>query len=45
MLLFPKMNGIRIRYTDDGLVSVGLSVADVSMKCDDFLARITDHKE
>lgn len=45
MLLFTKMNGIRIRCMDDGLVSVDPSVADGSTKCDEFLVWIIDHKE
>ncbi|MBQ5522076.1 MAG: type II toxin-antitoxin system death-on-curing family toxin [Oscillospiraceae bacterium] len=45
MLSFLEMNGIRIQCTDDELVSVGLSVADGSMKYEELLAWIIDHKE
>ena len=45
MLSFLEINGIRIQCTDDELVSVGLSVADGSMKYDELLAWIIDHKE
>ena len=45
MLSFLEINGIRIQCTDDELVSVGLSVADGSMKYEELLAWIIDHKE
>ena len=45
MLSFLEMNGIRIQCTDNELVSVGLSVADGSMKYEELLAWIIDHKE
>lgn len=45
MLSFLEMNGIRIQCTDDELVSVGLSVAEGSMKYDELLTWIIDHKE
>ncbi len=45
MLSFLEMNGIRIRCTDDELVTVGLSVADGKMKYEDLLRWVVDHRE
>lgn len=45
MLTFLAVNGIRLCYTDEDLVHVGLSVADGSMSCQDLLAWIIAHKE
>ena len=44
MLVFLEMNGIRIQCTDDELVHIGLSVADGSMKYDELLQWVRDHK-
>ena len=44
MLAFLEMNGIRIQCTDDELVHIGLSVADGSMKYDELLQWVRDHK-
>ena len=44
MLAFLEMNGIRIRCTDEELVHVGLSVADGSMKYEELLRWVRDHK-
>ena len=44
MLTFLEMNGIRIQCTDDELVHIGLSVADGSMKYDELLQWVRDHK-
>ena len=45
MLSFLEMNGIRIRYTDEELVNIGLSVADGSMDYESLLNWVNDHKE
>ena len=45
MLSFLEMNGIRIRYTDEELVNIGLSVADGSMNYESLLNWVNDHKE
>lgn len=45
MLSFLEMNGIRIRCTDEGLVRIGLSVADGSMGYDELLRWVIAHKE
>ena len=44
MLAFLELNGIRIQCTDDELVHIGLSVADGSMKYDELLQWVRDHK-
>ena len=44
MLPFLEINGIRIKCTDDELVVVGLSVADGSMKYEELLQWVIEHK-
>lgn len=44
MLSFLEMNGIKISCTDDEIVTVGLSVADGSMKYEQLLQWVLDHK-
>ncbi|MBR6452079.1 MAG: type II toxin-antitoxin system death-on-curing family toxin [Lachnospiraceae bacterium] len=44
MLTFLEMNGIRIKCTDTELVHVGSSVADGSMKYEDLVRWVQDHK-
>ncbi len=44
MLSFLEMNGIRILCSDDELIHVGLSVADGSMKYEELLQWILDHR-
>lgn len=44
MLSFLEMNGIRISCTDDEIVTLGLSVADGSMKYDGLLQWVLDHR-
>ena len=44
MLSFLEMNGIRIACTDDELVHVGLSVADGSMRYEELLQWVLDHR-
>lgn len=44
MLTFLEMNGIRMEYTTEELVHVGLSVADGSMKYEPLLKWVHDHE-
>ena len=44
MLSFLEMNGIRISCTDDELVHIGLSVADGSMKYEELLRWVLEHR-
>ena len=44
MLSFLEMNGIHVSYNNDELVKLGLSVADGTMKYEDLLQWINDHK-
>ncbi|MBO4267297.1 MAG: type II toxin-antitoxin system death-on-curing family toxin [Lachnospiraceae bacterium] len=44
MASFLEMNGIKLLYEDDELINVGLSVADGTMKYEDLLQWINDHK-
>ncbi|MDY6367336.1 MAG: type II toxin-antitoxin system death-on-curing family toxin [Clostridia bacterium] len=45
MLSFLELNGIKLHFTDEELISVGLSLADGSMKYDGLLSWINAHKE
>ena len=45
MLSFLEINGIRIICTDEEIVKIGLSVADGSMKYEELLQWVLDHKE
>ena len=45
MLSFLEMNGIKIRCSDDELVHIGLSVADGSMRYNELLQWVLDHKD
>lgn len=45
MLTFLEINGIRMRYTDDEMIKVGLSVADGTMDYEALLKWVLDHKE
>ncbi|MXI87005.1 type II toxin-antitoxin system death-on-curing family toxin [Sphaerochaeta halotolerans] len=42
--VFLELNGIRLDYTDDDLVQLGLSVADGSWEIPDILAWIVRHQ-
>ena len=42
--VFLEVNGIKLEYTDDDLVQLGLSVADGSWKKPDILAWIVRHQ-
>ena len=44
MLSFLEMNGIRLQCTDDELVDIGLSVASGTMKYEELLQWVLDHK-
>lgn len=44
MLTFLEVNGIKLDYTDDELVSVGISVADGSMTYEALLGWVMEHK-
>ena len=44
MLSFLEMNGIRLACTDAELVHIGLSVADGSMRYEDLLRWVLDHR-
>lgn len=44
MLAFLEVNGIQIECTDAELVNIGLSVADGSMKYEELLQWVIDHR-
>lgn len=44
MMSFLEMNGIRLKCTDDEIISIGLSVADGSMSYEKLLEWVIDHK-
>lgn len=44
MLSFLAINGINLKYTDDDLVFVGLSLADGKMTYEELLCWIKEHK-
>lgn len=44
MLSFLEINGIHLLYTDEELIELGLALADGTMKYEDLLAWINDHK-
>lgn len=44
MLSFLEMNGIRIKCSDDEIVTIGLSVADGSMSYEALLQWVLDHR-
>ena len=44
MLSFLAINGINIKYTDDDLIEIGLSLASGSMNYDNLLEWIMVHK-
>ena len=44
MLSFLEMNGVRIQCTDAELVRVGLSVADGSMRYEELLQWVLEHR-
>ncbi len=44
MLTFLEVNGIHLEYTDDEIITVGLSVADGKMGYDELLAWVRGHR-
>ena len=44
MLSFLEVNGIKIKYSDDELIKIGLSLADGSLKYDDLLMWVKNHE-
>lgn len=44
MLSFLEINGIKIEATNDEIVHIGLSVADGSMKYEELLRWVIEHK-
>ena len=44
MLSFLAINGINLKYTDDELIEIGLSLADGKMKYDELLNWIKSHE-
>ena len=45
MLTFLEVNGIRLCYTDEDIVKIGLGVADGSMSYENLLAWVMEHRE
>jgi len=43
MLIFLEINGVALRYSDDDIVRIGLSVADGSMGYEELLTWVTEH--
>ncbi|NMB40880.1 MAG: type II toxin-antitoxin system death-on-curing family toxin [Firmicutes bacterium] len=43
MLVFLGINGVEIKCTDDGLIALGLGLADRSVSNEDLLGWIIDH--
>lgn len=44
MLSFLEINGIRIDASDDDVVHLGLGIADGTMKYEEILSWITEHR-
>ena len=45
MLTFLEINGIKLSFTDDELVKIGLALANGKMKYENILNWIKDHKK
>ena len=45
MMTFLEMNGIRIEATNEEIIHIGLSVADSSMKYEDLLSWVRQHRK
>lgn len=45
MLTFLEVNGIRLNYTDEDIVRIGLSVADGSMSYEELLGWVIEHRK
>lgn len=44
MLVFLAVNGVELFYTQEELISLGLSLAEGKLTCDDVLRWITTHQ-
>ncbi len=44
MLSFLEINGIKLSYTDEELITIGLGLADGSMKYEELLEWVNNHK-
>ena len=45
MLSFLAINGINMKYTDEELVYIGLSLADGKMTYEQLLSWVIEHKQ
>lgn len=45
MLSFLAINGVNIKYTDEELIYIGLSLADGKMTYEDLLSWVKEHKQ
>ncbi len=45
MLTFLEVNGIRLNYTDEDVVRIGLSAADGSMSYEELLGWVIEHRK
>ena len=45
MLSFLEINGIKLNYSDDDLINIGMALAEGSMKYDLLLEWINNHKK
>ena len=44
MLVFLAVNGVELFYTQEDLISLGLSLAEGKLSCDNVLRWITEHQ-
>ena len=44
MLSFLEINGVRLTYTDDELIDLGLGLASKKVSCEELLVWINEHK-
>ena len=45
MLSFLAINGVNIKYTDEELIHIGLSLADRKMSYEELLSWVKEHKQ
>ncbi len=45
MLSFLAINGVNIKYTDEELIHIGLSLADGKMSYEELLSWVKEHKQ
>lgn len=45
MLAFLAVNGVKMKYTDEELIVIGLTLADGKMKYEDLLDWVKNHKK